>query len=423
MRFKRSLARRIVIAFFGMTVVVAGVFALGIVGTVYMLEGSLIADDLGSELDGLLRMETMEEWRLKPTPDQLFYYSDGHGELAMPEDLAGFSPGFHEVFRGRLSYHMVVREVDGRRYYLLQDQSDFEDRENQLFLVVLSGFVLSSLLAGLLGWLLARRVLEPLGRLAGQVRNREQLLNVTPSLALDYAKDEVGELAAAFDYAMEQLHNALGRERMFTSDVSHELRTPLMVISTSCELLEEQPGLTPQTLQQVHRIARASAEMKELAETFLLLARAEHGRPDVCAQKSLRAVADDQVQVWREQIEGKGLSFVYLADCQPDGIFDEVFLRTIMVNLLRNALHYTMRGTITLELDATGFSVSDTGKGIPSELRAEVFQPFVRHTDVEQGSGVGLSLVRRICLLQGWKIDLTAVQPQGCRFAITLQPA
>lgn len=422
MRFKRSLARRIVIAFFGMTVVVAGVFALGIVGTVYMLEGSLISNDLGGELDNLLRMESMDEWRLKPAPDQLFYFSDGRGELAMPEDLAGFSPGFHEVFRGRSAYHMVVREVAGRRYFLLQDQSDFESRETQLFLVVLSGFLLSSLLAGILGWLLARRVLEPLGRLAGQVRNREQMLSVSPPLAPDYARDEVGELATAFDYAMEQLRSALGRERMFTSDVSHELRTPLMVIATSCELLEEQPGLTPPIRQQVQRIAKASAEMKVLAETFLLLARAEHGRRAACAQKSLREVADDLVQVWREQIEAKGLSFIYLADGQPSCEFDEVFLRTVLVNLLRNALHYTMSGSITLELGATGFAVSDTGRGIPTEARAEVFQSFVRHAEVEEGSGVGLSLVRRICLLQGWKIDLTAVNPQGCRFAVELLP-
>lgn len=421
MQFKRSLARRIVIAFSGMTVLVAGIFALGIVGSVYMLEESLISNNLGSELDNLLRMESMDEWRLKPAPGQLFYYSEGRGELAMPEDLAGFSAGFHEVFRGQSSYHMVVREVAGRRYFLLQDQTDYENREGLLFTVVLCGFVLVSLLSALLGWLLARRVLEPLARLAGQVRNREQMLSMSPPLAPDYAKDEVGELAVAFDFAMLQLRSALGRERMFTSDVSHELRTPLMVIASSCELLYEQPALQPQVRQQVQRIAKASAEMKVLAETFLLLARAEHGRRNVCIQKSLREVADELAADWREQIEGKGLSFVYVANDQPAEKFDEVFLRTVLVNLLRNALHYTLHGRISLQLESSGFTVSDTGQGIPQEVRAEVFQSFVRHTDIEEGSGVGLSLVRRICQLQGWRIDLSAVEPQGCRFQIRLQ--
>ena len=423
MQFKRSLARRIVIAFSGMTVVVAGVFALGIVATVYMLEESLISKDLGSELDSLLHMESMEEWRLKPAPGQLFYFSEGRGELAMPEDLARFSAGFHEVFRGQSSYHMIVREVDGQRYFLLQDQSEFESREQLLFLVVLIGFLLSSLLAALLGWLLARRVLEPLARLAGQVRNREQLLSLSPPLAPDYANDEVGELAAAFDFAMQQLHCALGRERMFTSDVSHELRTPLMVIASSCELLEEQAKLDPLSRQQVQRIAKASAEMKSLAETFLLLARAEHGRRHACVQMSLRSVTDELETQWREQTEGKGLSFVYVADIQPAGAFDAVFLRTVLLNLLRNALHYTLSGRITLELTSCGFVVSDTGQGIPKDVQAEVFQSFVRNSNMEEGSGVGLSLVRRICLLQGWRIELTSVQPQGCRFEVTLLPS
>lgn len=422
MQFKRSLARRIVIAFSGMAVVVAGVFALGIVATVDMLEESLISKDLGGELDTMLRMETMDEWRLKPTADQLFYFSKGTGELAMPEDLAGFSVGFHEVFRGSSAYHLLVREVAGQRYFLLQDQSEFESREMQLFLVVLIGFLLSSLLAALLGWLLARRVLEPLARLAGQVRNREQMLSVSAPLAPDYANDEVGELAAAFDFAMQQLRDALGRERMFTSDVSHELRTPLMVIATSCELLEEKPEIAPQTLLQVRRIAKASNEMKGLAETFLLLARAEHRRPGICTQKSLRAVTEELIATWREQIESKGLDFVYSAEAQPSGEFDEVFLRTVMTNLLRNALHYTMSGSIRLELNASGFVVSDSGPGIASEASAEVFQSFVRQTDAHEGSGVGLSLVRRICQLQGWRIGLTAGHPQGCRFEITLKP-
>ena len=134
-------------------------------------------------------------------------------------------------------------------------------------------------------------------------------------------------------------------------------------------------------------------------------------------------MADELAAVWREQIESKGLSFSYVLKTELPGAFDEVFLRTVMVNLLRNALHYTLNGSITLELGATGFAVSDTGQGIPAEARSEVFQSFVRHSTLEEGSGVGLSLVRRICALQGWKVDLTAVHPQGCRFDVSLQPA
>lgn len=95
-----------------------------------------------------------------------------------------------------------------------------------LFAVVISGFVLSVGVALLLGWVLARRVMAPVTRLARQVHHRDRLLEVAPPLAPDYAKDEVGELARSFDQTLGRLRLALGREKLFTSDVSHELRTP-----------------------------------------------------------------------------------------------------------------------------------------------------------------------------------------------------
>ncbi len=80
------------------------------------------------------------------------------------------------------SFHGFVQLVDGRRYVLLQDQSEFEDREQLLFAVVLVGFLISLALSGLLGWLLARKVIEPVVRLSRQVRQPDQLLDEAPQL-------------------------------------------------------------------------------------------------------------------------------------------------------------------------------------------------------------------------------------------------
>jgi hypothetical protein len=176
MEYKQSLARRIVIAFLLLTLLVAGSFAMGIIGTVHLVEERLISTELGRDLDRLLKMDSMEEWRHRPEPGQLFYFSDGKDDFALTDDLRNLTPGFHEVFRDELSYHAMVREVSGRLYVLLQDQSDFEAREQVLFAVVQIGLGLSLLLAALLGWLLARRVMAPVARLARQVRHRDQLL-------------------------------------------------------------------------------------------------------------------------------------------------------------------------------------------------------------------------------------------------------
>ena len=424
MAFKRSLSRRIVIAFTVMAVSVAGIFATGIVVAVFVVEESLISKDLGGELDGLLLMDSVDEWRPQPMWGQQFSYTGGRGEFAVAADLEALDPGFHEVYRGDSSYHAMVRDVDGRRYYLLQDQSEFESREEALFMVVLVGWLLSSVLAGFLGWLLARKVIEPLSRLARQVIGREQLLDFAPPLASDYGDDEVGQLAAAFDDALGRLREALARERLFTSDVSHELRTPLMIISSSCELLQEGALLDARGLDQLQRISRATEEMSDLTQTFLLLARAEHGRAQLSPTLALETVADELVALWRAPIEAKGLTLHYHRAKVPGLEFHGPFLRTVMSNLLRNAMHYTQQGSISLTLNQQGFVVEDTGVGIPLSEQETVFQPFVRgSTQIEGGKGVGLSLVKRICVVEGWRINLQSTLPQGCRFEVCLQEA
>lgn len=422
MEFKQSLAQRIIIAFALMSALVAGAFAVGIVATVHLVEEKLISSGLGGDLQRLLLMDTMDDWSHRPEPDQLFYFSDGQGDFALPKDLRHLSAGFHEVFRGDLSYHAMVEIVDGRRYVLLQDQSDFEERERILFAVVLVGFVLSLALAGFLGWVLARRVMAPVIRLARQVRHRDQLLGLAPPLAPDYAEDEVGQLAVAFDATLGRLRQALTRERLFTSDVSHELRTPLMVLATSCELLLANDHLDTRARAQVERITRACEEMRELVQTFLMLARAQRNET-MGAQTTLGKVADDLVAQWQQPIAQKGLRLVYERGEPGDEHFNATFLHTVMSNLLRNALHYTDQGFIRLSLNQEGFSVEDSGVGIPEEKREAMFQPFVRGNEKRgEGLGLGLSLVQRICDDQGWRVTLAANEPQGCAFNVTLVP-
>ncbi|AHL35583.1 histidine kinase [Pseudomonas brassicacearum] len=423
MEFKQSLAQRIIIAFALMSALVAGAFAMGIVATVHLVEEKLISAGLGGDLQRLLLMDSVSDWNHRPEPDQLFYFSGGPGDFELPKDLRHLERGFHEVFREQLSYHAMVEIVDGRHYVLLQDQSDFEERERVLFAVVLVGFVLSLALAVFLGWVLARRVMAPVVRLARQVRHRDQLLGLAPPLAPDYAADEVGELAVAFDATLGRLRQALTRERLFTSDVSHELRTPLMVLATSCELLLENTALDQRGRTQVERINRASEEMRELVQTFLMLARAQREDNGMSPRLALSSVAENLLGVWRGPIESKGLTLIFEPGQTADTLYNATFLTAVMGNLLRNALHYTDQGFIRLSLTATGFVVEDSGVGIPEEKREAMFEPFVRGNEKRgEGLGLGLSLVQRICENQGWTVSLSTMEPSGCHFEVELNP-
>ena len=418
MEFKQSLAQRIVIAFGLMSALVAGAFAGGIVLTVHLVEERLISAELGGDLQRLLLTDNPDDWSHTPEPTQLFYFSGGTGEFRLSHDLRHLTPGFHEVFRGPLSYHAMVQIVDGRRYVLLQDQSDFEDRERLLFAVVIVGFLLSLCLAALLGWFLARRVMAPVIRLSRQVRHRDQLVGLAPPLAPDYAADEVGQLAVAFDATLGRLRHALTRERLFTSDVSHELRTPLMVLAGSCELLLEYPNLDEASRNQVLRIRHVSEEMRELVQTFLMLARAQSNE-GVSTKTTLERVADEQARLWRVPIERKGVTLEYIKGDLDERPYSSTFVSAVMGNLLRNALHHTDSGVIRLQVQGGRFVVEDIGASTV-ESRLGLLALPIHEADASLGLGLGLSLVQRICDDQGWQIDASPLNPAGCRFSVEL---
>ncbi|WP_263259505.1 sensor histidine kinase [Pseudomonas oryzihabitans] len=422
MEYHLSLSRRIVIAFVLMTFLVGGVFALGIVAAVHTVEERLISTDLHNELERMVQRDMKRGGQPVLDPDMRLYFVPLTEVAQLPAHLRELPAGFSEVEEDQQYFYAYVAELEGNHFVLLQNQSDFEARERLLYKVVLVGFLISVALAWLLGWALARRVIAPVVRLARQVRRRDQLLDVAPPLAPDYAKDEVGELAGAFDDALERLRAALARERLFTSDVSHELRTPLMVINSSCELLEATPDLPARAKGPLERMTRAAREMQELVQTFLALARNQGDNDTQAPRATLADVARRQTQEWQAAVQAKGLQWqLSVAPGTDQGLWHEPFLRSVMSNLLRNALHYTERGYIGLHVGTDGFVVEDSGVGIPEEQREAMFQPFVRGAEGRgEGLGLGLSLVRRICQLQGWHVTLGESAAGGCRFEIAL---
>lgn len=421
MDIKHSLKQRIVIVFTLMSTLVALVFAAGIVVTVHIVGKKLTTLSMNGDLHRLLVMDDVSSWNHRPEKDSLFFVGEGLGLFTMPDDLKPLAPGFHQVVRNNVRYYAMVDVVDGRQYVLLRDRSATLQRERILFAIVLVGFVLSILLALLLGRLLAQRVMAPVVKLAGQVRHRDQIMEMAPALAPDYAHDEVGELAVSFDETLGRLRAALIREKMFTSDVSHELRTPLMVLASSCELLLENPRVDPRSRNQVARISRASEGMRQLVETFLLLARVDSAAGANGPRSTLVAVADELVDIWRKSIEEKGLTLRYEPGIGGDQLYNATLLHSVMGNLLRNAWHYTDEGFICLTLSSNSFSVVDSGIGIPVEKQQAMFQPFVRGDEQRgEGLGLGLSLVQRICTHQGWSVNLQSRVPQGCCFEVSL---
>jgi signal transduction histidine kinase len=416
---RHSLARRIVFTFVLLTLVISSLFSLALMYAMNFSEEFLTETALQQRLDTII-VERKAGKLIDLDQDMELFIAGEPGGDALPAWLTGATPGFSEMPRNGHEYPVLVRDEDGIRYVLVLDQQEFERFEEVISYFLVLAVFFSVLLAWGLGRLVARRAIAPVTRLAGQVQHREQLLPLAPPLASDYAPDEVGTLAAAFDTALGKLRQALQRERLFTSDVSHELRTPLMVIESSCDLMLAQGMNDARQEVAVKRILAASVEMRELVATFLELARAPESQSlEDGGNIGLQQMADELHARFRSEAEARGLELSLLVEGNDEGRYPAPLLRAVLSNLLRNAIHYTDQGFVRLVLRRGGFSVCDSGVGIPREQRDAVFLPFVRG-DASRGDGLGLglSLVQRICQRQGWRIRLQENTDGGCEFRV-----
>lgn len=425
MSSRQPLARRIILSFTLLTVLIAGINAWAIVAVIEQVEDYLIGDEMRQEM-AAVETVYLTEGRIPDLTGGSALYAPSLRGPALPAEFDAVHTGFQEVITPDSAWYVLDSEIDGHRFVMVRNQDVFEAREVMLHKVVGGGFLLAVALAWVIGRVTVRRVIDPVIRLAHDVRERESGVHehgptAAPPvpLAPAYGDDELGQLARAFDHAFAELHAALERERLFTSDVSHELRTPLMIVGTSAELLAR-ADLPESNRRQIARIKHAAEDMQGLVDTFLQLARAVRATADEGI--TLRALADEQCAVWEPEIRARGLNFVYRPDDALVQRWHPTLLRVVMDNLLRNALHYTEQGEIRLLLNDEGFAVEDTGPGIPPDELGRIFEPFQRGRRARgEGLGLGLSLVRRICEQQGWTVTATDSESgKGSRFSVRL---
>lgn len=333
----------------------------------------------------------------------------------IPRSLRGLPPGVAEVDVDGVGLHVLSGSDAAGPYVVVDHESDYEKVElvvYAMFAVCFLGFVL---LAALLGGFFARRVLTPIGDLADAVAEGRSTLPSTER------RDELGILARALEAHTGQLRAVLDRERFFTGDVSHELRSPLTVIMGAAEILMANAA-DDSIHAPAERIYRAAQEAAECVTVLLLLARApELGR---LAPVQMNAIAAREVQRYRALVADKPVALHY-----EDGVDFAVqapaeLCAAAIGNLVRNACQYTETGSVRVSLSPGRIMVEDTGPGLPAAVRDTISQPH-QHPHVPSrgsaGTGLGLSLVLRICEYLGATLFYEDVAGGGSRFTIVFR--
>lgn len=393
---RRRLRTRIVLAFVAFGAALALLLASIVLGAFVYSERNTIEDLVTAELAYL--RNSGEPHAAEIESISLFQGPAGEIRRRLPADLAPLSPGIHRLERPD---RMVgVEEEDGTLRVVSIDFAQLHAREHRLMTFLAIAVLLAIYVSAWGGFWLSRKIIAPVRQLARSVTGRAA--EGGEPLGPQHADDEIGALAAAFDSHEARIRELLERERSFTDRTSHELRTPITVISGAAELLLADPGLAPSQRQKVQRIQRATLEMAELVETFLLLARdpeyvgagtdREHASDSIC--RLARRVVEDQ-RIWLED-KPVSLELDCVADASVPGA--ERLAAIVLANLVRNACQHTAEGSVTVRVMAGCVEVLDTGPGMGSGDRGTA------STRAPERRGLGMPLVRALCERAGWTV-------------------
>jgi heavy metal sensor kinase len=323
-------------------------------------------------------------------------------------------------------------QTPGGARYLVETGAPMDDvqahlRQWLMFLLVVLPVVAALALGG--GSFLVKRALLPVDKIAASAQ-RISSQNLSERLPVARTGDELERLSIALNRMVQRLDEAFQYSRRFMADASHELRTPLTVLRGELESVLQEPALAPEwrerlgsALEEVERLAGIVEGLFAISRLDAGEAAAEWVKLDLAR---LAAATADQMSLLAED---KNIQ-VTCAAAEPVWVEgDQARLKQVVVNLLDNAIKYTLQGgAVALSVSALDskavLEVADNGIGIPAEALPRVFDRFFRFDKARSrelgGAGLGLSIVKSICTAHHGRVEASSLPSQGTRFRVEL---
>lgn len=327
------------------------------------------------------------------------------------------------------------RLPDGRARFLHLVSTADHGLEERAFLydVLLIGAVGAVIASVIASWVVAGWAVAPLKQL-GEAARQIKPERVETRIDVESSDPEVRRLQSELNEALSRLEEGYRAQERFISNVAHDLKTPIAVMLTESQVLRPASASLEEIEAYRDSVVGEMQRLGGLVESFLTLARADQG--DVLARMTEVAINDVIVEAG--------------AECDPDAAQQEVrlvinldpaavdvgamlrgdpdLLRTMLVNLIRNALRYSPAGAAVdvsslLSDGKIRICVRDRGPGIPDEYLSRIFERFVQVPggQARAGSmGLGLAIAESVAMLHDGTIGVHNCEDLGCEFTVEL---
>lgn len=298
-------------------------------------------------------------------------------------------------------------------------------------------------------WIMGAAVLCDLIRMTSFIKRRERLhrsvlspihditdmaatlsaSNLSNRINIAGTKNELKDLATVINSMLDRIERSYNSQKQFVSDASHELRTPIAVLQGYVNMLQRWGKSDPEVLDEgISAIAQETANMKELVESLLFLAR--HDKKTLMMEMTQFDALEVATELHREaaMVTPDDTFILSPADsCVVEA--DRGMIKQVMRILCDNAVKYTPKGgVITIGISSAEercvLSVTDNGPGIPADELPKIFDRFYRSDTARKseggGHGLGLSIARIIVMAHGGKLRVRSKVGIGSTFEIEL---
>lgn len=365
--------------------------------------------------------------------DDVFFIM--YSKNSLPID--GYSPkGFdsnlkleHDTLNKSENFYYYDFEIKGEETYWIRGIMPINEinSENQkLFLILIIIFPVLLMIISFGGYIIMKNAFKPVKIISDTALEIKNSKNFSNRIKLENGKDEIHQIAYSFNEMLDTLETSYIHAKQFSSDVSHELRTPISVILAESSYSLEYADNFEEMKESMEVINRQASRMSNLINQIMELTKLEQINNINLEKINFSNLLEKYISDYISILDNKNIEIEVNIDKNIHILADKTMLERVIDNILSNALKFT-KDKIVIELfekeNENIFIIKDNGLGISKEDQKLIWERFFqsnesRNKESNKGSGLGLSLVKKILNLHNAKIYLESEINKGSKFII-----